>query len=253
MKFIIFTFALALLTLSAAAQDTKNATSQSSTSIEVNGQTIKGKVLEAEGKHFVAVEDLAQSMHGTIAYGDGQIALTLPQLSTVAAMPAPSQAPSVAPPTQPSPPAQATAQPVENGRVKGNLTYFFDFHSGNMPDAGSKVWLMKGHIEIPANQKFVASSASLGTNANPQQYSAAKYAVADEKGNFELLDIPAGEYTLILQSSHTKWTLHEKKNFFGRGNGHNPRDSGGRVESLTVIVKPGETAEASKDFGPNID
>jgi hypothetical protein len=47
--------------------------------------------------------------------------------------------------------------------------------------------------------------------------------------------------------------LKEKRDFFGRGNSHSPRDSNGRVEFLKVIVKEGETADASKDFGPNID
>jgi hypothetical protein len=77
--------------------------------------------------------------------------------------------------------------------------------------------------------------------------------MADDKGNFEFLDVPAGEYTLILQSAHTKWTLNDKRDFFGRGNGHNPRDSSGRVIFLSVTVKQGDIAEASKDFGPDMD
>ena len=256
MRLIYFVVALALLTLSAVAQDKKDAAPQSSTSVVVNGQAVKGKVVEIDGKHFVAIEDLAQSLHGTISYGDGQMALTLPQITSVATMPAPLQAPSVAlqpPPALPTPVTPVSAQPMENGRVKGNLSYFFDFHAGNKPDAGSKVWLVKGRIEIPANENFVASSTVLGSSANPEKYSALKYSVADENGNFELLDIPAGDYTLVLQSSHTKWTLHEKKDFFGRGNGHNPRDSNGRVELLHLQVKASETVDASKDFGPNID
>jgi hypothetical protein len=253
MRFIYLAFALALLTFSVAAQDKKDGASQTSTSVVVNGQVIKGKVLESDGKHFVAIEDLAQSLHGTIAYGDGQMALTLPQSSSLAAKPASSQHSTAAQqgPSSTLPPV--TAEPVETGRVKGNLTYFFDFHTGNKPDSGSKVWLVKGHIELPADQNFVASSTALGTNANPEQYSAIKYSVADENGNFELPDIPAGVYTLVLKSNHTKWTLKEKRDFFGRGNGHNARDSAGRVESFPLVVKAGDTVDASKDFGPNID
>jgi hypothetical protein len=257
MRFFYFIFALALLSIPAAAQDKqdkKDAASPSSTSVVVNGQPVKGKVLEMDGKHFVAIEDLAQSLHGTIAYDDGQIALTLPQITSTGARPASSQrtAPTgtIAPP---SPLSSVTARPMENGIVKGILTYFFDFHIGNKADAGSKVWLVKGYAEIPASQNFVASSTAVGSSANPDQYSAIKYSVADENGNFELLDIPPGEYTLVLQSAHTKWTLKDKRDFFGRGNGHNPRDSNGRVEFLKVIVKEGETFEASKDFGPTID
>jgi hypothetical protein len=253
MRFFYFGFALALLSLSASAQDKKDATPPSSTSVVVNGQTIKGKVLEIDGRHYVAVEDLAQSLRGTIAYGDGQIMLTLSKLPSGAGQAPSPQSTS----TIPQPPSSAmpsvTAQPLVTGSIKGTLTYFFDFHTGNKPDSGTKVWLVKGHAEIPANQNFIATSTTLGTSANPQQYSASQHSTADENGNFELLDIPAGSYTLILQSAHTKWTLNDKRDFFGRGNGHNPRDSGGRVEFLAVIVKPGETAEASKDFGPNID
>ena len=253
MRFIYFAFALALLPLSATAQDKKDAAPQSSTSVLINGQPIKGKVLEIDGKHFVAVEDLAQSLRGTIAYGDGQIALTLSQLPSTAAQPPSSQLPSTAvqPPSSQLP--STTAQPPETGRIKGTLTYFFDFHIGNKPDTGSKVWLVKGRVEIPANQNFVGTSTALGTSGNPEQYNATKYSITDENGNFELLDIAPGQYTLIMQSAHTKGTLKEKWNLFGKGNGRSPRDSSGRVESLDLLIKAGETADASKDFGPNID
>jgi hypothetical protein len=256
MKFIHCALALFLFSTSAGAQDKqekKETGPQPPALVLINGQPIKGKVLEIDGKHFVAVEDLAQSLRGTIAYGDGQIVLTLSKLPPTVAQTPSSQGPSTIP-QAPSPTmASVTAQPLQTGSIKGTLTYFFDFHTGNKPDSGAKVWLVKGRAEIPASQNFVATSTALGTSANPQQYSAIQYSAADENGNFELLDIPAGQYTLILQSTHTKWTLNEKRDFFGRGNGHNPRDSGGRVGFLSLIVKPGETADASKDFGPNID
>ena len=73
--------AFALLTLSASAQDKKDAAPQDSIRVLVNGQPMNGKVLEIDGKHFVAIEDLAQSLRGNIGYGDGQIALTLPQIA----------------------------------------------------------------------------------------------------------------------------------------------------------------------------
>jgi len=242
MRFAYLAFALALLALSATAQHKKDATPQSSTSVLINGQLIKGKMLEVDGKHFVAVEDLAQSLRGTIAYGDEQIALTLSQLPSMTAQTPSPQLPSV-----------TTAKPSETGRIEGTLTYLFNPHIGNKPDTGSKVWLVKGRVEIPADQNFVGTSTALGTSGNPEQYNAIKYSITDENGNFELLDIPPGQYTLIMQSAHTKGTLNEKRSFFGRGNGRNPRDSIGRVESLDVLIKAGETVDASKDFGPNID
>jgi hypothetical protein len=237
MRFTCFALALVLSTLSARAQDKKDVTPQSSTSLLVNGQPIKGKVLEIDGKHFVAVEDLAQSLRGTIGYGDGQITLTLSQLPSTTAQPPSSELPSM------------TAQPPETGRIKGTLTYFFDFHIGNKPDAGSKVWLVKDRVEIPADQNFVGTSTALGTSGN----NAIEYSIADANGNFELLAIPPGQYTLIMQSAHTKGTLKEKRDFFGRGNGRNPRDSNGRVEFLNLLIKAGETVDASNDFGPTID
>ncbi len=265
MRFAFMAFALALLAISATAQDKKQVARQSSTSVLINGQPIKGKVLELDGKHFVAVEDLAQSLRGTIAYGDKQIALTLSQLPSATAQPPssqlppataqpqPSQVPSTIAQPQPSQPPSMTALPAETGSIKGTLTYFFSFQMGNKPDTGSKVWLVKGRVEFPASQNFVATSTTLGTSGNPEQYNAIKYSVADENGNFELRDIPPGQYTLILQSAHTKGSLKEKGNFFGRGNGRTPRDSSGRVEFLNLLVKAGETVEESKDFGPNID
>ena len=277
MRFKYLVFALALMTVSAAAQEKKDAAPPSSTSVLINGQQIKGKVLEIDGKHFVAVEDLAQSLRGTISYGDGQIALTLSQFSSVTTQPPQSQPqpvstqpttsqpqpvttqppPSLAP-TMPTQPTSSQLPPVnagtaETGRVKGTLTYFFSFQVEAKPDAGSKVWLVKGRVEIPADQNFVATSTSLGTSGNPEQYNALKYSIADENGNFELPEIPPGEYTLIMQSAHTKGTLKEKTHIFGKGNSRNPRDSNGRVESLHLLIKPGEIADASKDFGPNID
>jgi hypothetical protein len=241
MRFPYFAFGLALLTVSATAQDKKDAVPQSSTSVLINGQPIKGKVLEIDGKHFVAVEDLAQSLRGTIGYGDGLIALTLAELPHVTAQPPSSRLPSM------------SVQPPETGRIKGTLTYFVDFHIGNKPDTGSKVWLVKGRVEIPSDQTFVGTGTALGTSGNPEQYTAIQHSIADENGNFELHDVPPGEYTLIMQSEHTVGTLNEKRNFFGRGTGRTPRDSKGRVEFLDVLLKPGETVDASKDFGPNID
>lgn len=253
MRFACIAFALALSALSATAQDKQQAARQSSTSVLINGQPIKGKVLELDGKHFVAIEDLAQSLRGTIGYGDKQIALTLSQLPSAAAQPPSSRLPAATAQPQPSQPPSTTALPAETGGVKGTLTYFFSFQIGNKPDTGSKVWLVKGRVEIPASQNFVATNTTLGTSGNPEQYYAIKYSVADENGNFELLDIPPGQYTLIMQSAHTKGSLKEKGNFFGRGNGRTPRDSSGRVEFLNLQVKAGETVEESRDFGPNID
>src|SRR5579871_373032 len=80
MKRICFIFSvMALLIAPAAAQDKADRVSPTSTVLLVSGQPIRGKVLEIDGRHYVAIEDLAQSLHGAIGYGEGQISLTLPQ------------------------------------------------------------------------------------------------------------------------------------------------------------------------------
>jgi len=262
MRSIYFVFALVLLTLSATAQDKKDMATEPSTSVLINGQRIHGEVLEIDGKHFVAVEDMAQSLRGAINYGDGQIELTLSKLPSTKASPSQPSVAAPPPSSQPTPmiapPASsqlplATTSPIEAGGVTGILTYFVDFHVGSKPDTGTKIWLVKGYIEIPADQDFVGTSTALGTSGNPEQYNAIKYSIADEKGNFELPDIPPGQYTLVMQSAHTKGTLREKRNLFGRGNDHSPRDNSGRVEFLKVLVKSGEIVDASKNFGPTIE
>ena len=265
MRFTYFVLALALLTLSASAQDKKDAARQSPTSVTINGQAVKGKVIEIDGKHFVAVEDLVQSLQGTISYGEGRIALTFSQLQPMTAQPTSPQVPSTeAQPHSPQLPTvdsqqqssrlpSVDSQPPGTGRVKGTLSYFFDFHTGNQPDSGSKVWLVKGRVEIPADQHFVGTSAAVGTSSNPEEYAAIEYSLTDKNGNYEFVDILPGQYTLIIQSAHTKGTLNEKRNFFGRGDGRTPRDSNGRVEFLNILIKAGDTVDASKSFGPNID
>src|SRR5215469_16439389 len=153
MKWNCFIFALAFLSVSVAAQDKADKVSSSSALVLVNGQPIRGKVLEIDGRHYVAVEDLAQSLHGAIGYGEGTISLTFPQATSTVNAPAavgvPSPANSPKSASTPAPEAAPTAPPLpsnvdrpadrlENGRIKGALTYFFDFHAGSKPDNWSK-------------------------------------------------------------------------------------------------------------------
>jgi hypothetical protein len=214
---------LAIVALGSIHAQVWSQTSPASKQLVVNGRYVKAKVLDMEGKHFVAVEDLAQGLGGTVGYSDGQITLTF---------------------SQPSPPNSSRS---ESGRVKGTLTYFFNRNYGNKPDTGSEVWLIEGHADIPDNEFWAVLNDMLfvgSANANSAARSRlknttgghkiAKHTIADGNGNFDLLDVPTGHYTLILKSNHTK--------------GLTLRDARGKVRSRDVQVKAGETLDASMDF-----
>ena len=217
---------VALLILSVAAQG-----QQPVTPLTVNGHEVKGKVLEIDGKHFVAVEDLAQSLGGSVSYAGG-IALTLPSSS----------------PASPTPTPQA-----EIGRIKGTLTYFFNTNYGNKPDTGSKVWLLEGRVEIPTDQYFMGFSdhvMSFLTSAANTPHKALKYTTADGNGNFELSDVPVGEYTLIIESQHTKNAQVQLP-----GKPLSLRDLMGRLNIRSVSVKGSfrvRLIHTSVDFGRDV-
>ena len=174
MRFTFLAFALVVLSLPVAAQDRKDVTPQASTSILINAQPIKGKVLEIDGKHYVAVEDLAQSLRGTISYGDGQIALTLSQLSSTPAQPALSQPPTATAEAPSSQPPSMAAQPPETGRIKGNLTYFFNVQTGTSPTPEAKSGLLMDVLKSQRTKSSLAPArrwGPAGTRNNTMQSS----------------------------------------------------------------------------------
>jgi len=201
---------------------------QSAAPLTVNGHEIKGKVLEIDGKHFVAVEDLAQSLGGSLSYAGG-IALTLP--SPVSASPAPTQQ-------------------TGTGRIKGTLTYFLNVDFGNRPETGSEVWLLEGHVEIPADQFFEGMAkpgvlisyvgktrARIDKIPAHTEFKVFKHTEADGSGNFELVDIPVGEYTLIIQSRHTHISYTKSK-----------RESSGCMNMRSVEITANETVDVPVNF-----
>ena len=182
----------------------------------VNGLSIKARVLGIDGKHFVAVEDLAQAMTGTVSYTADQINLTLVLASQTN--------------------IQAT-QSGGTGSIKGTLTYYFNRNYGNKPDTASEAWLIDGRLDTPADQ-FVFGTRRLFRVGNADfSERIVKYSAADGNGNFDLSGIPIGEYTLVLKSNHSK-AISE-------------RDISGKVRVRIVQVKPGEILDASLDFGVN--
>ena len=202
---------MAVVTLGSIHAQVSSQASPTFKRLVVNGRPVTTKVLEIEGKHFVAIEDLAQTLGGTVGYGDEQITLTFLQ------------------------PSLPTSSRLETGRIRGTLTYFFNFNYGNKPDTGSQVWLIEGHVDIPDNMMVIGIGDFLVVgSAKPK---IAKYTVADGIGNFELSDVPIGQYTLILKSNHAK--------------GLTTRDIQGNVRVRHVQIKAGEALDASTDFGAN--
>ena len=66
---------------------------QSSNSVVVAGQSGSAKVIQVSGRNYVAVEDLARLVNGSISFNGSQIVLTLPGASSDGSTPAPAAAP----------------------------------------------------------------------------------------------------------------------------------------------------------------
>jgi hypothetical protein len=180
--------------------------------VVINGQSITANVLAIDGKHFVAMEDLAQGLKGAISYGNETIALTF---------------------SQPAP------QEVKHdfGRIKGTVTYLFNRNYGNRPDTGSKVWLIDDYLDIANDEAIIGADNgfSVVKGGKTVRYHVFKRSVVDGNGNFDLSDVPSGHYTLIVQSNHSNATTM--------------RDVGGTIRLRDVLVKTGETVDASTSFG----
>lgn len=145
----------------------------------------------------------------------------------------------------PSATPEATAQQVPTdagtGRIRGILTFFFNDNYGNRPDTGSGVWLIRGNVEIPSTSFFLGLSDAVVVDK--AHYSSVAHTVADGNGSFDLVDVPVGDYTLVIQSNHTKGA-------HGLGKAAvTMRDIGGRVIVFPARLGAGQTVDKSWDFG----
>ena len=137
-----------------------------------------------------------------------------------------------------SPPADSeiSAKPA---KIRGTLTFFFNANFGSKPDVGSSVLLLPANTVINESDVFIPlpGSALIGDKS----YTPLAQSMADGSGNFEISNVPAGDYTLVLKSSHAKG---------GYGaNRVTHRDTDGRVVTLGIHVSAGQTIDASHDFG----
>ena len=155
----------------------------------------------------------------------------------------------------------ASAAQSGNGRVKGTLTFLFNYNYGTKPDVGAKVVLIRGRLD-PIPDDAIApldSSATTTEDFEKQTYKIVAHSVADGNGNFELTDVPPGQYTIIMQSSHAigKYvsvvvTTDKKGNPLKKPRTEQHltnKDMVGVVFSSHLTVESGKTVDESHDFG----
>jgi hypothetical protein len=78
------------------------------------------------------------------------------------------------------------------GRAKGTLTFYFNANYGTRPDTGSGVWLVKGRVEIPSRSFFLGLEDVVVIDKARFQH--VLHTIADGNGNFNLGEVPAGDY-----------------------------------------------------------
>ncbi|MHB8754972.1 MAG: hypothetical protein ACYC92_08460 [Candidatus Acidiferrales bacterium] len=152
-----------------------------------------------------------------------------------------------------APEQSSNTQVPQTGRIKGALTYYFNENSGDKADVGSKVWLLSGRVEISesASQGTVWDDAGKHTilkvkthrgtaSEVTNKYKILRYTVADGNGDFELSGVSAGQYTLVIGSNHSTMP-------YAIGEGFTMPI--GKIKAIVVELKPGETFDASTDFG----
>jgi hypothetical protein len=153
----------------------------------------------------------------------------------------------------------AIAAPSVNGRVKGTLTFWFNSNYGTKPDVGAEVVLVRGFLgPIPDDAVVpLESMATTPGDATKLAYHIVAHSVADGNGNFELTDIPPGEYTIVMQSNHPRGkyvsvvvTTDKKGNPLKKPKTNQiltKRDMFGVVFSSHVFVEAGKTEDRSHD------
>jgi hypothetical protein len=192
--------------------------------LAVNGRPIEGTILAIDGKYYVSIDDLAQSLAGSIGYSDEKITLTIPTSPSIGGTP-------------------LTSQQHDAGGIKGTLT--FNSNVGSRPDTGTEIWLVEGDVSVPADQLF--SGYGDHVQIGKANYNIVKHTIADGNGTFVITDVPVGQYTLIMQSKHTNGAIALRPSEM-----ITQRDAAGRVVSRALQVKAGETLDESLDFGRTV-
>ena len=169
------------------------------------------KVRTVDGRALVAVDDLAAALGATLRFTGNKILLDL-------------EMPTVPEPEKPS--------AEQLGTVRGVVNYYFNKYRGYVPDAGAKVWLLRGSVPVTANMSFTVDSTNLVVGG--QSYPFTYNTIVGASGDYEVKGIAPGQYTIVLQSAHS--------------NGKDVRDLSYSVEYWMVSIRPSMTLDGSHNF-----
>jgi hypothetical protein len=193
---------------SATAQDTVQPAAVSR--LFVNGRQVEGSLLKNDQRFYVSIDALAQALGGSVSYEADRIVLRLPEL-----------------------PSTESASKVATGTVKGTISYYDPRRQVSVPDSSAKLFLIKGTIaRISEDSMFLAINT--GDILAPKGLTVVKTTIADGSGNYELISIPPGEYTLIIQSNH-KTAVSD-------------RDLHGVLAQFAIGISAGNIVQKSFDF-----
>jgi|SRR5271157_1876297 len=192
----------------------------------VNGRPVQTSLVQIDNRLYIALEDIASSLDGSLTTKATTIDLTFP-ISNCDQNASSSYAANAA------------------GTVKGTLTYYFNANYGSRPDVGAKVWIIKGgSISIPETDNVLNTRSELVLVDESKQQTKLPFvarAVADGSGSVTLANIPVGVYTVVMQSSHAIGGVGKEK--------VNSRDIMGRFIFLTIEISAGQVVDISTDFG----
>jgi hypothetical protein len=161
------------------------------------------------GEVLVRPEDFAKAIRATVTYSNGGIVVKT--------------TPTV---------ARADIPVVTTGTIKGTLIYNF---YGIRPDTGSRAYLLAGSVTVKNGSAIEANGdvfKAFGAGVPDQVFKLLRQSEANGSGIFEFSAVPSGSYTVIVESNHTEG-----------------KDYRNKIETTHVVLKAGESFDASNDFG----
>ena len=222
------------------------------TTLVINQRIIDGQLLCVNGIHYVAVSDLAKSLNGMLRREGDRLAISIDADVFLPAVKGASNPTAIIvdgsrPSLQAVNAGDQQILMAGMGTVKGTVVYYFNRNYGSKPDVGSEVWLVGPNVEIPEDRMFIGTTKEIIV-VNPKNESqkttipVIRHTMVDGNGNLELTGVPAGWYTIVMESKHTDGPKSE-------GLRITQRDVLHRIEYRAVEVKPNQISDVSIDFG----